>query len=42
MNVMHPETDKPEVRNLAVLSELGAADRAASRRCRPSSQPTRT
>ena len=29
MNVMHPETDKPEVRNLAVLAELDEADRAA-------------
>jgi predicted TIM-barrel fold metal-dependent hydrolase len=29
MNAMHPETDKLEVRNLAVLSELDAADRAA-------------
>jgi predicted TIM-barrel fold metal-dependent hydrolase len=29
MNMMHPEAEKLEVRNLAVLSELGVADRAA-------------
>ena len=29
MNVMHPEADKLEVRNLAVLGELNATDRAA-------------
>ena len=29
MNMMHPETGKLEVRNLAVLGELDATDRAA-------------